>query len=107
MNLVPPAPQNGAQMGPNDSIGRYSKVSNDIHLTNKICRSITWMIINTIYLIRGVERKFVEIFFFLFIAKTCSIISLNFMIIYDKDEVFDIIIIKYLINNRENYYRKK
>ncbi|XP_068984012.1 unconventional myosin-XV isoform X3 [Bombus flavifrons] len=27
MNLVPPAPQNGAQMGPNDSIGRYSKVS--------------------------------------------------------------------------------
>lgn len=44
MNLVPPAPQNGAQMGPNDSIGRYSKVSNDIHLTNKICRSITWMI---------------------------------------------------------------
>ncbi|XP_076764901.1 unconventional myosin-XV-like [Xylocopa sonorina] len=27
MNLVPPAPQNGAQIGPNDSIGRYSKVS--------------------------------------------------------------------------------
>lgn len=53
------------------------------------------------------ERKFVEIFFFLFIAKICSIISSNFMIIYDKDEVFDIIIVKYLINNRENYYRKK
>ncbi|XP_024944481.1 uncharacterized protein LOC107271471 isoform X3 [Cephus cinctus] len=27
MNLVPPAPKNEAQMGPNDSIGRYSKVS--------------------------------------------------------------------------------
>ncbi|XP_076234476.1 unconventional myosin 10A [Calliopsis andreniformis] len=27
MNLVLPAPQNGAQMGPNDSIGRNSKVS--------------------------------------------------------------------------------
>lgn len=29
MNIVPPAPQNGAQMGPNDSIGRYSKVPTD------------------------------------------------------------------------------
>lgn len=81
MNLVPPAPQNGAQMGPNDSIGRYSKVSNDIHLTNKICRSITWMIINTILFDTRCGKKICGNFFFLFIAEICSIISSNFMII--------------------------